>query len=83
MNQPDFRQSLPDLVNHPTRFDLCENTDLELIQALDTYFSYDSMSDNLFNCHKEEFLEAHAPGFEGSVWYGNAGKSQGVLVVPS
>lgn len=82
MNLPNFYQSLPNLLNHFERFDFRENTESELMLALDIYFLYDSTVDNFFNCHKEQLLEVFAPLHEGSLWYVNIEKSKGVLVQP-
>ena len=83
MNQQDFYQKLPDLLDHSERFEFSENTESELMRALDAYFSYDTTFDNYFDCHKERLLEVFSPRHEGSVWYVNIEKSKGVLVQSS
>lgn len=83
MSLRDICECLPDFFDHGEGAKFCENTESELVAALDVYFSYDTVSDDSFRFYNARALEFYRLRVYGSIWYENIEKSEGVLIFNS
>ena len=83
MSRRDILEHVPDFLDHGEDFKFCENTESELVAALDAYFSYDTASDDSFSVYQARVLEFSRFRIGGSVSFENIKKSDGVLIFSS